>query len=304
MLNPTRKNLIHIFDTETGKSLQNMDISNTIDGVEMPIDILTPQVKYSQLKSTDVLENYGVSGNMAFKLETDMRTPNSKVTIKEKTEIPSKKGGRFNAVATTGNGDMVIGTNFGEIKLYSNPERGWKKAKTNINQLTSEVIGVDVSYDGEWVVWTTKEFLALLRVTFEKGGTVYSGFQKSIASELRENCLILKLSEKDVATYNIKEVNFAPAKFDNNPGVVSGGAETYIVTTTGPYIVKWNFKKLKQDYAKKNQADSKESMDTSVHCSVVEKEESNVIDNLFLYNEDVVVAATLDGQFTRLTLDS
>jgi len=115
--------------------------------------------------------------------------------------------------------------------------------------------------------------------------------------------LILKLSEKDINTYNIKEINFTPAKFDNNPAVISGAVETFIVTTTGPYIIKWNFKKLKQDYEKKNQEDSKESMDTTVHCSIVEKEESNVIDNLFLYNEDAVVAATLDGQFTRLNLE-
>lgn len=147
-----------------------------------------------------------------------MRMRGEEVVITEKSEVPGKRGARFTAVATTGRGDIVAGMNTGELKLFSKPEGGWTRAKTNLTQLSAPVTGpspfpssssvlhrplssrqlrrsaaVDVSFDGEWVLWTTKEFLALMSVKFrdEKSGRFLTGFEKSIPTDQRVRCAAL-----------------------------------------------------------------------------------------------------------------
>jgi hypothetical protein len=47
------------------------------------------------------------------------------------------------------------------------------------------VIGVDVSNDGEWVIWTTKEYVAVVNVTFQDENlNVLNGFHHSMTEKV------------------------------------------------------------------------------------------------------------------------
>merc|ERR1712141_490309 len=54
--------------------------------------------------------------------------------------------------------------------------------------------------------------------------------------------LKLQLKTSDMYKHKIKRINFTPATFDKN---VNSKGESFIVTSTGPYIIKWNFTKAK-----------------------------------------------------------
>ncbi len=53
---------------------------------------------------------------------------------------------------------------------------------------------------------------------------------------------VLRLKHTDVQRCGLRNVVFTPAHFDHGKDV----DEHWIVTSTGPYIVKWNFRKLKK----------------------------------------------------------
>lgn len=57
----------------------------------------------------------------------------------------------------------------------------------------------------------------------------------------------LQLSIEDLARYGIKQVDFTPAEFDSGRDVFSSGGsvESLIVTSTGNFFVKWNFRKVR-----------------------------------------------------------
>jgi hypothetical protein len=302
LLSPSSKNVVSYYDTETGTPLAELGIKNTIATEAMPIDTLVPDQKFQQLLPHDVIENVAISGNMVFKLTHDMRMKGEEVVITEKSEVPGKRGARFTAVATTGSGDVVVGMNTGEVKLYAKPsENGWTRAKTNLNQLSAPVTGVDVSFDGQWVLWTTKEFLALMNVKFtdEKSGRDVTGFEKSMPTDQRASCLILRLSEEQRSKFDIKEVNFMPGKFDTGPSNFKPGTlEDHIVTSTGPWIVSWNLRLLKLDYEKHRKSDQ---IETGVVPRIAFQEHP-ILDNQFEYGDsDVVVTATAE-ELSRLAL--
>jgi hypothetical protein len=47
------------------------------------------------------------------------------------------------------------------------------------------IIGVDVSKDGEWALWTTKEYLAVAKLSFQdKNADVVSGFEKIFSEKV------------------------------------------------------------------------------------------------------------------------
>ena len=57
----------------------------------------------------------------------------------------------------------------------------------------------------------------------------------------KPNPLKLQLKAQDIAKFRIRAIDFKPAKFNN---FSANGEETSIVTSTGNYLVTWNFKKV------------------------------------------------------------
>eukprot|EP01098_Paradermamoeba_levis_P004028 TRINITY_DN1761_c0_g1_i2.p1 TRINITY_DN1761_c0_g1~~TRINITY_DN1761_c0_g1_i2.p1 ORF type:complete len:372 (-),score=94.81 TRINITY_DN1761_c0_g1_i2:120-1235(-) len=298
LFSPQRKNVVVSYDTETGTPLQQMHAKNQLSDIEMPLDLVIPAEKFSNLRPNQVVETVGISGNMVFNLNWDTRVKGEEIVITDKSEIPSQKGKRFTCVSTNFNGEIAVGSNTGEVHLYSSPAKGWKRSKTKFTQLGDRVIGIDTSYDGEWVVWTTKEYLALVKTTFKVGGEEFSGFKKSMGKHTPP-CLLCKISEEDKEKHGIKEVDFTPARFDNSPYVGKAGIiEDNIATSTGEFIIRWNFRKLKLEFEKHMASGS---VVANVQPQIF-KQSQVVVEKQFEYGENTLVAA-LQKDLSRLAID-
>ena len=59
----------------------------------------------------------------------------------------------------------MIGSDDGQIRMYS--ERSLTRANTAIPGLGGPITAVDVTYDGKWVLATTKNYLMVVKTTFK-----------------------------------------------------------------------------------------------------------------------------------------
>jgi hypothetical protein len=66
--------------------------------------------------------------------------------------------------------------------------------------------------------------------------------------------LILRIPQEDIESHEMGEINLTPARFDNGPSVGSGVIEEEIVTSSGPFIIRWKFRQVKLDYVKERKA--------------------------------------------------
>ena len=161
-----------------------------------------------------------------FTVQHDMRMRAVPLVIKEKDKQEVKtRGLNYTAVVTNRDGDVAVGTSNGEIKLYSNPDEGWKQPKNSFTQLQAEghaVTGLDVSYDGEWLLWTTANKIALLHLKFTdpKSGHATTAFKTRCPEEVRNSAMILTLHKDEMAKLGITSLEFTPAKFDASTSLV------------------------------------------------------------------------------------
>jgi len=113
-------------------------------------------------------------------------------------------------------------------------------AKTMFPGCGDLVIGIDTTENGQWVLATCKTYLLLIPTTFS--GT--TGFEKTMGKE-KPAPRRLELLPRHLKAMG-GNVCFTPAKFNRG----KTGQERSIVTTTGPFIINWNFRKAKQNQLK------------------------------------------------------
>ena len=65
----------------------------------------------------------------------------------------------------SGDGYVVIGSDDGQIRMYS--EKSLTRANTAIPGLGGPITAVDVTYDGKWVLATTKNYLMVVKTTYK-----------------------------------------------------------------------------------------------------------------------------------------
>ena len=70
-----------------------------------------------------------------------------------------------------------------------------------------------------------------------------TGFEHRMGKE-KPNPLKLQIKPTDISKYKIGSLDFQPAKFNNFSAI--NGEESSIVTSTGQFLVTWNFKKVKR----------------------------------------------------------
>lgn len=63
--------------------------------------------------------------------------------------------------------------------------------------------------------------------------------QKAQHTYIQKPVLVLKVNEDDLEALGIDTLNFTTPTFDNRP--MSGKDESDLITTTGPFIVRFNF---------------------------------------------------------------
>lgn len=193
----------------------------------------------------------------------------------------------FSNVATTLEGGLAIGSLSGEIRLYK--EVG-SNAKTLLPGLGDPIRSVDMSYDGKWVLATTQTYLLLISTVCENGKT---GFEQRMGKE-KPLPKKLQIHVKDLAKYRINHLDFTPARFNNFKE--STMEHSSIVTSSGPYLITWNFKKVVKGHLKSYQIKKIDKFH-EVNGSIKKINNwgtgaHNVVDSQFKFNDDSKILVT------------
>ena len=181
----------------------------------------------------------GLSGNALYRI--DPRLAGNKLVDADLKQYASKND--FSAAATTEKGYIAVASNKGDIRMF---DRLGIQAKTLIPALGEAIIGLDVSADGRWILATCRTYLLLIDALQKEGkfeGKL--GFERSFGKDSKPQPRRLGLAPNHVAQFaheTKSPLSFTTAHFNTGEGT----NETSIVTSTGPFIVTWNMKKVLQ----------------------------------------------------------
>ncbi|BGP37527.1 Vacuolar import and degradation protein 27 [Rhodotorula kratochvilovae] len=233
--NPLAPGSLYRLDLETGKVVDELQVSS-----DFGVTNFLPDSKFAQ--TTQQQTFIGHSSNGLFRI--DPRLAGSKLVESEFKQYATKAA--FSAAATTEAGKIAVASAKGDIRLY---DKLGKMAKTALPALGDAVLGIDVSADGRWVLATCKTYLLLIDTQIPDGATRNagrSGFDAAFPAAEKPTPRRLTLRPEHVA--HMQEVQggegvcFTPAKFN---AALTGEPERTIVTSTGPFIVAWNFRQVK-----------------------------------------------------------
>jgi hypothetical protein len=144
---------------------------------------------------------------------------------------------RFSCFSPTFDEHLTVGCESGEIKLYS---KVGQKAKTRFPGFGLPIKSIEVTLDSQWILATSSEALIVMP-TLAFG---VNGFLASISKRPRK-ARKLVLAPSDLLKLQITKTEFTPAKFSRN------GKEEIILTSTGRWLVLWNFKMVQKGKVEK-----------------------------------------------------
>ena len=231
--NPLAPGALYRLDLETGKVVDEYKVSD-----DFTVKSFLPDAKFAQ--TTQQQTFIGLSHNDVFRV--DPRLAGSKLVDSEFKQYATKND--FSVATTTESGRLAIASNKGDIRLF---DKLGKNAKTALPALGDPILGIDVTADGRWVLATCRTYLLLIDTQIPDGAGRYagqSGFDRSFPAAQKPTPRRLQLRPEHVAHMQEQSregVSFTPAKF--NAGL--GEQEKTIVTSTGPYVVAWNFRHVK-----------------------------------------------------------
>lgn len=262
MLDEARPEVVFSMDLNVGKIVSEFKVNKDAD---FKIRSINPSAKYAQRTGTDT---FMASGSQ-FTALMDKRSREGGAIVQQYAKAPG-----FSGIATTGSGQIVCGSEKGELYLYS---RAGQKAKVNLPGLGNAIIGVDVTEQGDYVLATTAKYLFLVctKVPDESGKT---GFDKVFGKGNKPKPIKLALKHADIVKYGLYDLHFTRAYFNTGEGI----REKYIVSSTGKYIITWNMDRIKAGHVQNSYQ--------------LKKMANDVMGNQFIYaQEDKVVAAQADN---------
>lgn len=225
---PENEKKLYSMDLETGKVVDEWEIGQNVKS-------FGPSTKFSQMTPEQTL--LGLAENGLFRI--DPRLDKSKVVESEQKKYSTNN--KFSSIASTESGYIAVASNNGDIRLY---DRLGINAKTHIPAMGDPIISVDVSADGRWILATCKTYLLLIDTTIKEGKNAGNvGFLKSFGKDSKPRPKRLQISPEHVAFMQGetgKPLSFTNAHF--NTGIDS--KEQTIVTSSGPYVITWNLKKI------------------------------------------------------------
>lgn len=228
LMDPANKGSIFRMDLEYGKVVDEWKVSD-----DVPVENILPESKFAQMNPTQTL--VGHSHNGLFRI--DPRVQGNKLVESQFKQYASKNA--FSAAATTESGKLAVASNKGDIRLF---DAIGKNAKTALPALGDPILGVDVTADGRWLIATCKTYLLLIDTLIGDGRYKGSlGFDRSFPADSKPIPRRLQLRPEHLA-YMQHDVSFTPARF--NTGIDK--EEKTIVTSSGPFVITWNFKRVKQ----------------------------------------------------------
>lgn len=230
-----------------------------------PVSALQRTEKYANL--THNQEFMGLNKNQLLRMD-----PRSKEFIVQSKTYAAGTRARLEAFATTGAGYVVTASENGDIRLF---DAVGKNAKTHLPGLGDRVIGIDVTEDGNFVLATTQKYLLVIDTRVK--GETKGGFQKSMGKN-KPQPIKLTINPTDQAKHRMGEILFTTAHFNTGSSL-----ERSIVTSTGPFIVTWSFRLVKQG--------KKDSYQ-------IRRYRDNVVADDFAYNNDGKIVVTLPHDVT------
>jgi len=225
-----------------------------------PIKAVQRSEKYSNL--TDTKEFVGINQNQLLRMD-----PRSREFIVQSKKYAAGTRAKLDCVATTGAGYLAVASENGDIRLF---DQIGKNAKTHLPGLGDRMIGIDVSEDGNYVLATTAKYLLIVDTRVK--GQVKGGFLKSMGKN-KPAPRKLTIKPEDIVKYRMGEINFTAAHFNTGPSL-----ERSIVTSSGPFIITWNFRAVKL-----GRLDSYK----------VKRYQDTVVADDFAYNNDGRIVVTL-----------
>ncbi|KAI1315063.1 hypothetical protein EDD11_001356 [Mortierella claussenii] len=227
MVDPRDLDTAYKMDLEYGKVVEEWHMPGTTGVLNLVGDS-----KYSHL--TDSKTMVGHSSTAMFRV--DPRLSGSKIAGTEFKQYA--RGNNFTCITTTDNGSVAMAGSKGDIKLFNSIG---KNSKTALPGLGDPIIGIDVTGNGRYVIATCKAYLMLIDVLSQDSKKL--GFDASFPAKDKPKCIKLHLKPEHVAAMK-QAVSFTPARF--NTGV--NEEEKTIVTSTGPYVITWNFRRVKNGH--------------------------------------------------------
>ncbi|TFY75168.1 hypothetical protein EWM64_g8845 [Hericium alpestre] len=262
VMNPSNPNSLYAMDIERGKIIEEWKISESI-----PISHMAPESKFAQTTREQTL--VGTSHNALFRV--DPRVSGNKMVDSQYKQYVSNN--KFSGVTTTQSGKLAVASEKGDIRLF---DAIGKNAKTALHPLGDPILGIDVTSDGRWIVATTKTYLLVIDTLIGQGRYAGSlGFDRSFPADAKPQPKRLQLRPEHVAYMN-HGIAFSPARF--NMG--EGQEENAIVTSTGQYVIAWDFGKVK-----KGQMDKYE----------IKKYEDLVVQDNFRFGDDKEIIVALQN---------
>merc|ERR1712129_114121 len=126
----------------------------------------------------------------------------------------------------------------------------------------------------QWILATCSDYI--LVIPTQVPGTERTGFEGRGMGKLKPHPYVLRLKFADIQKYKLRKVEFTPAHFDQGKSI----REHWIISSTGPYIIKWNFNKLKKSGI--------------VNSYSIRRAQSKIVHNEFRFNhnDDILVTET------------
>ncbi|EIN10470.1 VID27 cytoplasmic protein [Punctularia strigosozonata HHB-11173 SS5] len=267
IMNPLEPHALYSMDIERGKIVEEWKVHDDIT-----VDHMAPDNKFAQMTTEQTL--VGASGNALFRI--DPRVSGNKMVDSQYKQYAGKN--KFSGVTTTASGKLAVASEKGDIRLF---DTIGKNAKTALPPLGDPILGIDVTADGRWIVATTKTYLLLIDTLIGEGRYAGQlGFDRSFPATAKPIPRRLQLRPEHVA-YMGNEVSFTSARFN----VGEGQTENAIVTSTGQYIVAWDFNKVK-----KGQLDKYE----------IKKYEDLVVQDSFRFGDDKEIIVALQNNVLNI----
>ncbi|TDL29588.1 VID27-domain-containing protein [Rickenella mellea] len=270
LMNPNERHSLFAMDIEYGKVVEEWKVHDDIT-----VDYIAPSDKFAQMTGEQTL--VGTSHNALFRIDPRVGGGSGgDGAMVERKQYTTKS--RFSGVTTTAKGQLAVASEKGDIRLFDSVG---KIAKTALPPMGDPIVGVDVTADGRWIVATCKSYLLLIDTLIGEGKYSGSlGFDRSFPANAKPQPKRLQLRSEHVA-YMGQDISFTAARFN----LVEGQEENAIVTSTGRYVVAWDFAKVKKG---------------KVDSYVIKKYEDDVVQDNFKFGDDKEIIVALSNDVLAL----
>lgn len=264
--NPDDPHRIYRMDLERGQVVDEWTVHP-----DAPCTSIIPDSKYAQMTSNPTL--IGLNARSIFRI--DPRLPGSKRVESEMKSYVVKND--FSCGVTTGTGKLAVASARGEIRLFNQLD---KRAKTLLPMFGDPIVGIDTTESGRFIVATCRTYL--LFICTEIPGSDALGFSKPMGAD-KPIPRRLQLRPEHVA-YMGSMVSFTPARFSTGDA-----EERAIITSTGPFVVTWNLRRVRQGH---------------LYDYQIKRYGDRVVADSFRYGADRSIVVTLPHHVTMVSKSS